>query len=230
MKRIKIVCLGFFLTMVLNHTIAKSNKEEFIIQLGNDIQSAKLVKYSDFVIDKIVSDSSKTDRSNVESFVVSYLSANSLGWYNSFYQDNTSSFNDESIAKRSEDVKDGIKYELKDLLYFKLQKREFCVVKYYIDDKTEEGPANATMSLEKINNRWVIITGGISSYYNSLFFLFKSDYLFDILVNKKSNSLLLNDLISKSIVGGKFDVIKFFNLLSPAMKTNKDEIIPLLGK
>lgn len=209
----------------------KPKKTEDELKLGNGISNAKLISNLGYTFTKLISDSNKIKRQTPEELILSFQSSNTLVWYNSLWLKTNNSYTQDELDKKIEFQKKGVKIEVTNLLFFTLENKQFCIAKFYNDIKNDTTHYSSSFIMQKNGNKWFFVTrGDVCEYYSTLFWIYKPDFIYDLLVNRTSKVDYLKPRINDSIVGDKFDIVKFIELLSTDMKIHKLELKPHIEK
>ncbi len=225
-RKIGFIICGLICSLEQGNAQNKS-KMEYNIKLGNEVSASKLVTYNDFIINSLISDSSKSKRDTPENLLLSYLSSKSQGWHNSLFKGKVEISKSDLETKKAE-IKNGIYIKIDDVLYITYRGNEYSVMKYHI--RTDKGDISATLVSQRIKGIWYITTDQFVTYYNSMLYLFKPVHIFEILVQRKSSSAVLSEILNTSVIGDKIDVYKFYDILLKKMENNKEDIQPLFDK
>lgn len=185
----------------------------------------KVIKYPENLFIKKIQNFKNVQNNSPEDLMISVLSSSNMEWYN---------FNKE---KKTEKTNQDFKYiskinpndyytKLKYKIVFEANGTEYSIIKYVLYDKKKE--YGFAESMKKINNKWYTTTD--SGITNFVFFMGMIDvkYIEAIFNNSKSDSPLLNKIITQSQENGKINLSKILTEIQNSLGKNDIEIISIL--
>lgn len=141
-----------------------------------------------------------------EEAILSYFCASDQEWVNSLYLESIPpKIEDRHFADIKKWNPDSNYLIVSSKVMYLVDGVRYCCIKYYIK-KQGRPPRPAAHNLKELNGKWFFSPSIITNTTSVLMWLIDPIYISDIFNKRKSNSLIVNNIIDKSYIKGMLDL------------------------
>lgn len=177
------------------------------IKLNNGVTNFNrfFVYESDFRIKPEYQKLSQVTNDCPESLLMSSFSAINQEWvnFNTFGGSDNAELKSEKHFNAIKSMDKNRNYfELAHKLYFSIEEREYCIVKYYIHSQYSDKVISAVSTMMLKDKRWYFVRDYVSGLNALMFMRIKSDKLYDLLYSPSKDEMLQSVAAKISDDGG----------------------------